>query len=196
MGTHPIFESDFDCLTVMSLLNLARSRIVCRNIVRKINVTQPTLVAAPVTDDTERVYSEKVTSLVDQIAGLTLQEVADLNSALKKRLNISEVSYAAPMAAAAPVAAASDAPAEDEEEKVEEVEKVQTEFTLTMTAFDEKSKIKVIKAIKANMPDFNLVAAKKFIEALPKVVRKDVDKEEAEKVKAVLEAEGATIEMK
>merc|ERR1712134_195041 len=187
MGTHPIFESDFDCLTVMSLLNLARSRIVCRNIVRQINVTQPTLVAAPVTDDTERVYSEKVTSLVDQIAGLTLQEVADLNSALKKRLNISEVSYAAPMAAAAPVAAASDAPAEDEEEKVEEVKKVQTEFTLTMTAFDEKSKIKVIKAIK---PDFNLVAAKKFIEALPKVVRKDVDKEEAEKVKAALEAEG------
>merc|ERR1712227_894302 len=185
MGTHPIFESDFDCLTVMSLLNLARSRIVCRNIVRKINVTQPTLVAAPVTDDTERVYSEKVTSLVDQIAGLTLQEVADLNSALKKRLNISEVSYAAPMAAA------SDAPAEDEEEKVEEVKKVQSEFTLTMTAFDEKSKIKVIKAIKANMPDFNLVAAKKFIEALPKVVRKDVDKEEAEKVKAALEAEGA-----
>lgn len=46
------------------------------------------------------------------------------------------------------------------------------------------------------MPDFNLVAAKKFIEALPKVVRKDVDKEEAEKVKAALEAEGATIEMK
>ena len=68
--------------------------------------------------------------------------MADLNSALKKRLNISEVSYAAPMAAAAPVAAASDAPAEDEEEKVEEVKKVQTEFTLTMTAFDEKSKIK------------------------------------------------------
>merc|ERR1711973_45855 len=193
MGTHPIFESDFDCLTVMSLLNLARSRIVCRNIVRQINVTKPASVAAPVTDDAERVYSEKETSLVDQIAGLTLQEVADLNSALKKRLNISEVSYAAPMAAAAPVAAASDAPAEEEEEKVEEVKKVQTEFTLTMTAFDEKSKIKVIKA---NMPDFNLVAAKKFIEALPKVVRKDVDKEEAEKVKAALEAEGATIEMK
>ena len=54
----------------------------------------------------------------------------------------------------------------------------------------------VIKAVKANMPDFNLVAAKKFIEALPKVIRKDVSKEEAEKVKAALEAEGATIVMK
>ena len=71
-----------------------------------------------------------------------VQEVADLNSALKKRLNISEVAYAAPAAAAAaPVAAAAEAP-EEEEEKVEEVKKVQTEFTLTMTAFDDKAKIK------------------------------------------------------
>ena len=35
----------------------------------------------------------------------------------------------------------------------------------------------VIKAIKANMPDMNLVASKKFIESLPQVVRKDVPKE-------------------
>ena len=54
----------------------------------------------------------------------------------------------------------------------------------------------VIKALKVNMPDMNLVAAKKFVEALPKNIRKDVDKEEAEKVKAALEAEGAVIEMK
>ena len=46
------------------------------------------------------------------------------------------------------------------------------------------------------MPDMNLVASKKFIESLPKEVRKDVPKEEAEKVKAALEAEGAVITMK
>ena len=46
------------------------------------------------------------------------------------------------------------------------------------------------------MVDMNLVASKKFIEALPKSVRKDVSKDEAEKVKAALEAEGAIIEMK
>ena len=139
--------------------------------------------------------------------------MADLNTALKQRLNISEVSYAAPAAAAAaPVAAAAvEEPAEEEPEP--EVKKVQTEFSLIMTGYDEKSKIKgkiwkknfqkiiyiffvVIKAIKANMPDMNLVASKKFIEALPKSLRKDVSKEEAEKVKAALEAEGAIVEMK
>ena len=54
----------------------------------------------------------------------------------------------------------------------------------------------VIKAIKANMPDMNLVASKKFIEALPQTVRKDVPKEEAETVMAALVAEGAVITMK
>ena len=46
------------------------------------------------------------------------------------------------------------------------------------------------------MEGMNLVAAKKFIEALPGSIRKNVPKEEAEKVKAALEAEGATITMK
>ena len=65
-----------------------------------------------------------------------------MNSALKKRLNISEVQYSAP-AAAAPVAAAAAAPVEEEAAEPEpEVKKVQTEFTLTMTGYDEKSKIK------------------------------------------------------
>lgn len=54
----------------------------------------------------------------------------------------------------------------------------------------------VIKAIKANMPDMNLVSAKKFVEDLPKVLRQDVAKEEAEKIMEVFKAEGATVEMK
>jgi len=46
------------------------------------------------------------------------------------------------------------------------------------------------------MPDMNLVSAKKFVEALPKVLRQDVDKEEAEKIMEIFKAEGATVEMK
>lgn len=176
----------------MSILQVVKRGALCR--FRPFSATSSRLnTAAPQLEDVPRVYSEKVNGLVDQICLLTLQEVADLNTALKKKLNISEVSYAAPSAAAAPVAAAA---VEEEPEPEPEVKKVQTEFTLTMTEFDPKIKVKVIKAVKANMPDFNLVAAKKFIEALPKVIRKDVSKEEAEKVKAALEAEGATIVMK
>ena len=56
-------------------------------------------------------------------------------------MNISEVSFAAPAAAvAAPVTAAAEAPVEEEPEP--EVKKVQTEFSLTMTGYDEKNKIK------------------------------------------------------
>merc|ERR1712235_144874 len=190
MGTHPIFESDFDCLTVFRG-NFKMSRLICGSF-NKIHVVSRTMVlssrilsAAPQLDDAPRVASDKVLGLVDEIANLTLQEVADLNTELKKRLNISDVQYAAaPMAAAA-----------EPEPEVEEV-KVQTEFSLTMTGFDESKKVKVIKAIKANMDGMNLVAAKKFIEALPGSIRKDVPKDEAEQVKAALEAEGAVITMK
>ncbi|CBY11623.1 unnamed protein product [Oikopleura dioica] len=162
---------------------------------RSIGYSAARFAAVPKVDDEERQPSEKVVGLVDAIAGLTLQEVADLNTALKKRLNISEVSYAAPAAAAAPVAVAA-ASDEAADEPKEEAKKIQTEFTVTMTAFDAKQKIKVIKAIKANMPDMNLVSAKKFVEALPKVLRQDVDKEEAEKIMEIFKAEGATVEMK
>ena len=68
--------------------------------------------------------------------------MADLNTALKKRLNISEVSYAAPAAAATPVAAAAASEEEAADEPKEEAKKIQTEFTVTMTAFDAKQKIK------------------------------------------------------
>ena len=64
-----------------------------------------------------------------------------MNTLLKKRLNISEVQYAAAPAAAAatPVAAAEEPAAEVVEE---EPVKVQTEFTLVMTGFDESKKVK------------------------------------------------------
>jgi len=179
---------------------------------RSIGYSAARFAAVPKVDDEERQPSEKVVGLVDAIAGLTLQvklqfliiniiylfflkEVADLNTALKKRLNISEVSYAAP-ATAAPVAGAPVSEEEAADEPKEEAKKIQTEFTVTMTAFDSKQKIKVIKAVKANMPDMNLVSAKKFVEDLPKVLRQDVDKEEAEKVMEIFKAEGATVEMK
>ena len=43
--------------------------------------------------------------------------------------------------------------------------------------------------------EMNLVQAKKFVESAPGVVRKDVSKDEAEKLKKALQAQGATIEL-
>lgn len=53
-----------------------------------------------------RVPSEKVQRLVEEIVSLSLLDVADLNKALKKRLNLPD----APMMVAAPAVAGSPAP--------------------------------------------------------------------------------------
>merc|ERR1712025_210193 len=73
----------------------------------------------------EKVYSEKITKIVDDISTLNLLEVADLNSLLKSRLNISDAPVM--MAAGAGVAAAP-AKAEEEEEEAAAPVAVQTSF--------------------------------------------------------------------
>lgn len=79
-----------------------------------------------------------------------------------------------------------------EEEAVEEVKK--TAFDLKLTGFDAKSKIKVIKEVRA-MAGLGLKEAKELVEGAPKVVMKGIKMEEAEKLKTKLEALGATIEI-
>jgi len=41
-----------------------------------------------------------------------------------------------------------------------------------------------------------LLEAKNFVEGLPKAVKEEIDKSEAEEMKKALEAEGATVELK
>ena len=62
-----------------------------------------------------------------------------------------------------------------------------------MTGFDDTKKVGLIKEMKAIVPGMNLVQAKKFVESVPQLIRKDVSKEEADKLKASLEALGARI---
>ena len=69
-----------------------------------------------------------------------------------------------------------------------------TIFESKLTAFDEKSKIKIIKEIRA-ITGLGLKEAKELVEGAPKVVKKDIKKVEAEELKAKLEAVGATVEV-
>ncbi|KAJ3393763.1 54S ribosomal protein L12, mitochondrial [Entophlyctis sp. JEL0112] len=92
-------------------------------------------------------------------------------------------SSATPAGAAAPAAAA---PAE---EKAPE----QTEFKVKLEKFDAAAKAKIIREVKNIIPGANLVEAKKFVESVPKVLKENVPKEEAEKMKKMLEELGATI---
>ena len=88
---------------------------------------------------------------------------------------------------AAPAAVA--APVEEEEEAAPAA--VQTSFTLKLESFAADKKVALIKEIKANVEGFNLVQAKKFVESAPAVVKEDLSKDEAEKLKKALEGAGA-----
>lgn len=61
--------------------------------------------------------------------------------------------------------------------------------------FDDKQKVALIKEIKNLFEGMNLVQAKKFVESSPTILKEDVSKEEADKLKGALEKIGASIEI-
>jgi large subunit ribosomal protein L7/L12 len=122
-----------------------------------------------------------LTKLVDELSALTVLEAAELSKMLEEKWG---VSAAAPVAAAGPVAAA--APAAPVEE--------QTEFTVTLTAAGDK-KINVIKEVRA-ITGLGLKEAKDLVEGAPKVLKESATKDEAAKIKKLLEDNGATVEVK
>jgi large subunit ribosomal protein L7/L12 len=125
----------------------------------------------------------KLDKLVDELSGLTVLEAAELSKLLEEKWG---VSAAAPVAIAAAATAAA-APAEAAEE--------QTEFTVVLTGAGEK-KINVIKEVRSVRPDLGLKEAKDLVEAAPQNVKENVSKQEAEEVKAKLEAAGASVQVK
>jgi large subunit ribosomal protein L7/L12 len=124
----------------------------------------------------------ELAKLVEELSSLTVLEAAELSKMLEEKWG---VSAAAPVAAAAAPAGAG-APAAAVEE--------QTEFTVTLTAVGDK-KINVIKEIRT-ITGLGLKEAKDLVEGAPKVVKEAASKDEAAKIKKVLEENGATVEVK
>lgn len=120
--------------------------------------------------------------LVEELSGLTVLEAADLSKLLEEKWG---VSAAAPVAAAAAPAGGGAAAAPVEE---------QTEFTVTLTKAGDK-KINIIKEIRT-ITGLGLKEAKDLVEGAPKVVKESVTKDEAEKIRKVLEDNGASVEVK
>ena len=119
--------------------------------------------------------------LVDELSSLTVLEAAELSKLLEDKWG---VSAAAPVAvAAAPAAAAVAAPVEE-----------QTEFTVILAKAGDK-KINVIKEIRT-ITGLGLKEAKDLVEGAPKTVKEAVNKDEAAKIKKVLEEQGASVEVK
>ncbi len=121
-------------------------------------------------------------AMMEQLSGLTVLELVDLVEGLKEKWG---VEAAAAMPAGMMMAAGGAAPAEAAEE--------QTEFTVTIKNAGDK-KLNVIKEVRA-ITSLGLKEAKDLVEA-GGVVKEDVSKEEADDIRAKLEAAGATVEVK
>ncbi len=118
--------------------------------------------------------------LLDAIGNMTVIELAEFIEVFKEKFNVT--------IAAAPVAAP---PAAGEAGGGEEE---QTEFTVVLKDIGGK-KIQVIKAVR-EVTSLGLKEAKDVVDSAPSNVKEDVSKEEAEAIKAKLEAQGATVELK
>lgn len=124
----------------------------------------------------------KMEEFVSYVENLTVLELSKLVKTLEERLG---VSAAAPVAVAAAPAAGAAAPAAEEK----------TEFDVILAGFDAAKKIGVIKEIRG-ITGLGLKEAKDLVEGAPKPVKEGIAKEEAEKLKAALEAAGAKVEVK
>ena len=121
--------------------------------------------------------------LLEAFEQMTVLELSDFKKKFEERFG---VTAAAPVAAAAPAAGGA-APAAAAEEE-------QTEFTATLTEIG-PNKIPVIKVVR-ELTGLGLKEAKDLVDASPKAVKEGVTKDEAEKIKAALEEQGAKVEIK
>ncbi len=115
---------------------------------------------------------------------MTILEMSEFIKEFEERYG---VEAAAPVAVAAgPVAAAGAGAEAAEEEK--------TSFDVILSAVGDK-KIQVIKAVR-EITGLGLKEAKELVDGAPKPVKEGVSKDEAESIKAKLEEQGATVEIK
>jgi large subunit ribosomal protein L7/L12 len=119
--------------------------------------------------------------LLETIGNMTVLELAEFVEAFKEKFNVTAAVMAAPAGGGAGAAAA---PAVEEK----------TEFDVILKEAGAK-KIQVIKVVR-ELTSLGLKEAKDLVDNPPKAVREGVSKDEAEQVKAKLEEQGATVELK
>ena len=122
--------------------------------------------------------SEKINAIVDQVAELSVLELAELVKAVEEKFGVS--------AAAAVVAAGPAVEAAPVEEK--------TEFDVVLKSFG-ANKLNVIKVVRT-ITGLGLAEAKAAVEGAPTTLKEALSKDEAEEIKAKLEEAGAEVELK
>jgi len=123
-----------------------------------------------------------VNQIIEAIEKMTVMELVELKKALEEKFG---VTAAAPMMMGAmPAMAGAAAPAVEEK----------TEFDAILATIG-TNKIQVIKVVR-ELTGLGLKEAKDLVDGAPKPVKEGVSKDEAQKIKAKLEEQGATVEVK
>jgi large subunit ribosomal protein L7/L12 len=135
------------------------------------------------TDAAVHEYSPQTKDLGDKIVQLTLKQAKELSDYLEQVHGIKAAAAGAVMMAA-PAGGAAAAEAKPEK----------TEFDVVLEGYGDK-KIGVIKEVRA-VTGLGLKEAKDLVEGVPAKVKEGISKEDAEKIKAQLEAAGATVSIK
>jgi large subunit ribosomal protein L7/L12 len=122
-----------------------------------------------------------VEEIIQAIEKMSVLDLVNLKKALEERFGVTAAApMAMPMMAGA---AAAEAPKEE-----------QTEFQVVLKGAGEK-KIQVIKVVR-QLTQLGLKEAKELVDSAPSVVKESTTKEEAQRMKEQLEAEGASVELK
>ena len=120
--------------------------------------------------------------IAEDLSNLTVIEAAELSTMLEEKWGVSAAAPVAVAAAAPGVEGGGAAAAEKDS------------FNVELTSFGDR-KINVIKEVRA-MTGLGLKEAKDLVEGAPKLIKEDLTKDEAEKIKTKLEEAGATVELK
>ncbi len=123
--------------------------------------------------------------LLEAFEKMTVLELSEFKKKFEDRFGVT---------AAAPVAVAGAVPVAAGAAPAAEVAEEQTEFTATLTEIG-PNKIPVIKVVR-ELTGLGLKEAKDLVDAAPKAVKEAVTKDEADKIKAALEEQGAKVEIK
>ncbi len=128
-----------------------------------------------------KTFEAKISSMGDSIASLTLKEAVELAEYMKEKYGIEPAAGGAVMMAAGDGGGAA-AAAE------------QSEFTVLLENSG-ATKINVIKVVR-EATGLGLKEAKDLVDAAPKAIKENLSKEDAEKLKAALEAAGGKVVLK
>ena len=127
--------------------------------------------------------AHEISVLGEKLAGLTLKQAVELAAYLKDKHGIEAAAGGGVMMAAAGAGAAAAAPVE-----------AQTSFDVILKSAGDK-KLNVIKEVRT-ATGLGLKEAKDLVDGAPKTIKEAMPKEEAAKLKKLLEDQGATVELK